>query len=122
MDLRTGIYFSADGLAAMIWDGIASGHGTAAIEARIQAATNGDAARIARDVAVFVAALVENKLVQEGRDGAPPADWSLALPAAPIAYAAPVLERHGDLQDLAALDPIHDVEQETGWPNRRLAD
>lgn len=121
MDLRTGLYFSAGGIAALVWDGIATGHDTAAIAARIQAATGGEAEPIAADVAAFVAALVENRLVQESQDAAPAADWTLPLPAAPIAYATPVLERHGDLQDLAALDPIHDVQEEMGWPNRRVA-
>ena len=33
-------------------------------------------------------------------------------------YEPPILNRYDDLQNLALLDPIHDVE-EAGWPNRK---
>ena len=118
MDLRTGLYFSADGSGAVIWDGIAAGQDVATVAAGLRGAWPEAAGRAEADVAAFVAALVENNLLLP-RDGAAPAEgWAPALPASPGTYAPPVLERHGDMQDLAALDPIHDVE-ETGWPNRR---
>ena len=60
MDLRSGLYFSAEGLGAMIWDGIAAGQDTAAIAARIGTATGAEAARIAGDLDAFIATLVEN--------------------------------------------------------------
>lgn len=119
MDLRSGLYFSADGLGALIWDGIAAGQDTTAIADRIGTATSAEAARIAEDLDAFVAALVEHRLVVARADTAPAADWTLPLPAAPVGYVTPRLERHGDLQDLAALDPIHDVEENVGWPVRR---
>lgn len=33
-------------------------------------------------------------------------------------FEAPVLEVYSDMQDLLLLDPIHDVDEETGWPQR----
>jgi hypothetical protein len=45
-------------------------------------------------------------------------EWTMPLPATKCPYIPPILNRHGDMQDLALLDPIHDVEGE-GWPNRK---
>jgi len=41
------------------------------------------------------------------------------IPEMPItgAFESPVLNKYADMQDLLALDPIHDVD-ETGWPNQ----
>ena len=41
-----------------------------------------------------------------------------ALHGAGIDYAPPVLERFDDVRDLLLIDPIHQVDQEYGWPKR----
>ena len=33
--------------------------------------------------------------------------------------AAPVLNKYSDMQDLLLLDPIHDVDEEAGWPTNK---
>ena len=40
----------------------------------------------------------------------------LALYGAGVDYEAPVLERFDDVRDLLLIDPIHQVDQEYGWP------
>ena len=42
--------------------------------------------------------------------GAPTIAW-------PDIYAPAVVERHGDMNDLLLVDPLHDVD-DTGWPRR----
>jgi len=120
MDLRTGIYFSMDGVGGIVWDGILAGHDTAAIVARIQAATGAPVGQVADDLDAIIADLVAQNLVHQTAAPSAPADWAIPLPSTPHPYLPPHLARHGDMQELAALDPIHDVE-ETGWPNRRTS-
>jgi hypothetical protein len=71
------------------------------------------------DFEKFVGALSAHKLVEVAHDAAlSSVDWNMPLPATRRGYDPPVLNRYDDLQKLALLDPIHDVE-EAGWPNRK---
>jgi hypothetical protein len=119
MDLNSGMYFSAEGVGAVIWDGMVCGFEVAQIKQRILSSFSVDPISLDADFEKFAASLLANKLV-EIADGAarPNADWSIQLPDARRGYDPPILNRYDDLQDLALLDPIHDVE-ETGWPNRK---
>lgn len=121
MDFRSGMYFSADNIGAIIWDGLAAGFDTAAIEQRIRDASSGDPQQIAADVREFTAALVTNKLVQESDAPSAPTGWTVPLPTVPIVYVKPELTCYGDMRDLAMLDPVHDVPDDAGWPNRKTA-
>jgi hypothetical protein len=119
MDLDSGMYFSAEGVGAVIWDGMACGFEVAQIKQRILKSFSVDPISLDADFEKFAASLLADKLV-EVADGAaqPKAEWSIPLSDARRSYDPPVLSRYDDLQDLALLDPIHDVE-ETGWPNRK---
>ena len=119
MDLSSGTYFSAEGVGAVIWDGIICGFEVLRIKQRILQAYAHDAAGLEADFEDFAAALLANNLV-EAADSAdlPSVEWSMPLPAHKRDYDRPVLTRYDDMQDLTLLDPIHDVE-ETGWPNRK---
>ncbi len=119
MDLNSGMYFSADGVGAAIWDGIVCGFEVSQIKQRILQSFAADPVGLDADFENFAASLLANKLVDVAHDATPPSvDWSVALPPARRGYNPPILNRYGDLQDLALIDPIHDVE-EAGWPNRR---
>jgi Coenzyme PQQ synthesis protein D (PqqD) len=119
MDLATGTYFSADGAGAVIWDGIVSGFEADQIKQRIGQVFAAERADVSADFEKFVASLVTHRLVDVGHGTAfARREWSAALPDHRRDYLPPVLNSYNDLQDLALLDPIHDVE-ETGWPNRK---
>jgi hypothetical protein len=121
MDLATGTYFSADGVGAVIWDGIVCGFEADQIKQRVREVFSADAGEVTADFEKFTAALVANNLVEVVHEIAPPTGaWSVALPADRREYDPPALNSYSDLQDLALLDPIHDVE-ETGWPNRKTS-
>ena len=81
---------------------------------------DGDTAR--RDATAFVAKLVEESLLAEGED-APSAATVTGELSAPWdgerrPYTAPVVQRYDDLDDLLAIDPIHEVD-DAGWPIAR---
>jgi Coenzyme PQQ synthesis protein D (PqqD) len=119
MDLTDGIYFSSDGAGAVIWDGIVRGLDAAQIKQRVQQVFSADPAELNVDFEGFVASLLTNKLVNVADEAAVSSvGWSMPLPADRRRYDPPVLNRYDDLQSLALLDPIHDVEVD-GWPNRK---
>ncbi len=120
MDLKSGIYFSALGVGAVIWDGIAGAFDDSQIKQRVAQAFRVAPDVLEADFQSFVATAVAYNLARsEPGAGAATGRWSMELPAAPMDYAPPVLNRYGDMQDLALLDPIHDVEEDEGWPARK---
>ncbi|HEY4404768.1 MAG TPA: PqqD family protein [Xanthobacteraceae bacterium] len=119
MDLSSGRYFSAEGVGAVIWDGMVCGFDVTQIKQRILQSYALDAAGLDADFEDFADALLANKLVEAVHDSAVASvDRGMPLPAHRRKYDRPVLSRYDDMQDLTLLDPIHDVE-ETGWPNRK---
>ncbi len=106
--LVNGNYFSLQDSAAWLWQRLVEGHSLAAILAHLQP-TCVDAPA----VEAFVNQLVDEDLVlpQEGRATVAP-----ALPAV-TTLAVPVLEKHVDMQELIAIDPIHEV-GDGAWPHR----
>jgi hypothetical protein len=119
MDLADGTYFSSDGAGAVIWDGIVCGFEAAQIKERVQRGFSVDPAVLNLDFEKFVGVLSAKGLVEVAHDTAVSSvDWNMPLPATRRGYDPPVLNRYDDLQKLALLDPIHDVE-EAGWPNRK---
>lgn len=119
LDLNSGMYFSAESVGAVIWDGIVCGFEAAQIKQRILQSFSADPVGLDADFENFAACLLANKLVDVAHAAPlPSGDWSIPLPAARRGYGPPILNRYDDLQELALLDPIHDVE-EVGWPNRK---
>ena len=119
MDLAVGTYFSSEGAGAVIWDGIVLGFEAAQIRQRVQQAFSVKPAELNVDFENFVACLLANRLVDVAHEAAlSSVDWSMPLPAERRDSDTPVLNRYDDLQSLALLDPIHDVET-AGWPNRK---
>jgi hypothetical protein len=119
MDLNTGSYFSSEGPGAVIWDGIVCGFEAAQIKDRVHQAFSAEPGELNKDFETFVASLVANRLVDVTHKIITSGlDWSVPLPPDRRAYDPPALNKYDDLQNLALLDPIHDVE-EAGWPNRK---
>jgi hypothetical protein len=116
MDLASGHYYSTLGSGAEIWSGIERGLTRDALVDTLAARYEADRDVIAGAVAVFIAELLEHRLIAE--DTSPSA---IEMPsAAPMAasrdaFVAPLLNTYADMEDLLLLDPIHDVDA-TGWP------
>jgi hypothetical protein len=109
INLETGIYYSLKESAALIWHDLLDGH---SLEALLGHLRDDDETRAA--VAGFADRLIDSGLMRvsaAGRDPAGPARIASALPLSP-----PVLEQFGDMQDLLLLDPVHEVDDEIGWP------
>ena len=112
LNLANGHYFSLAGIAAPIWALLLAGHRPIAILESIKARRP----ELVDRSAIFLGRLVELNLVRlDGADG--------GAAEAPIAELwtgdAPEIEVYDDLAELISSDPIHDVDEQAGWPTPR---
>ncbi|MGB0498467.1 MAG: PqqD family protein [Rubricella sp.] len=110
VNFTTGRYFSLRGAGAIFWKALEQ-PGSAETLAVVASRAYGDAA-YRGDVEALLSQLAEQSLVL-------PSDADPVAPDTPVAgedYAPPVLEVFDELEELIALDPIHDTEE--GWPQR----
>ena len=111
LNLANGHYFSLEGCAGDIWAAIEAGHAPDAILASIRA----DRPDMEGAGLAFVTELLKLELILP--DAAAPAP-SVPVPAAWLGE-PPRLEVYKDLADLIYADPIHDVDEQAGWPKPR---
>ncbi|AWB33066.1 PqqD family protein [Orrella marina] len=108
LNLRSGQYFGFNNVGALVWSALSSGvKASSLIEAGVQP----------QDLEKFLSSLVSNELLVAQA----PLDIQLAQEVRiQLAGASevPTIEVYDDLADLIMADPIHDVDAETGWPNR----
>lgn len=125
INLETGNYYSLLGTGAEIWSAIERNADLEGILAALgwKYAAPGDG--LAEAVARFVEQLQQEGLIEALGQGAPEAPEALAPePDAPpgyqgAAFEPPVLEKYDDMQDLILLDPVHEIDEEKGWPHLR---
>lgn len=117
LDVSCGHYYSLRGCAALLWDALIQGYSPAAL----CAAAADFPAWWQAEVVAFVERLTGLGLL---RESAEPAVGDVAGDRAAVLArhtSVPEVDAFDDLADLIAADPIHDVEADTGWPNRRTA-
>lgn len=113
LNLGTGQYFGFNPSAAAAWAALMAG----ATPGQIVAAGASEPALLA-----FIDRLEALNLIVPD-PAATPAALSDVLRAGIAADAsAPTVESYDDLADLLMADPIHDVDQEAGWPHMPKAD
>lgn len=112
IDLDRGSYYSLEKETAAIWTALISGRSSGEILAALPSAPEGE--RLAGELQGFVEALLAEKLI---RPSAPARRPEGAI-GAMIPWPAQTLrfERFTDMQDLLILDPVHEVDEEAGWP------
>jgi hypothetical protein len=110
INLETGIYYSIKESGAVLWHDLAAGH---SVEALVELA--GANPELAAGIVRFADELVSCGLMRPTTEA--PIPGEPAATAAQIAtMTAPALESFGDMQDLLLLDPVHEVDEEMGWP------
>jgi hypothetical protein len=138
--LGTGAYYSLEGVGAHVW-GLAVAVGDEReIVADVQSRYDADPQLVAGGVESLLRRLLEEELLaaaettSDGRaGGAPaggeaddaaageepprPADSASSASSLPTEFVAPVLSKYTDMQEFMLIDPIHDVEEEAGWPH-----
>ncbi len=109
--LERGTYYSLTGAACQLWRLLGCGLDASGIAQQL-AALGPDWAGSASEIAAFLSALEAEELVCAG-------DATGSAPAlATVPYQPPRLEKFTDMEELIALDPVHDVSAAEGWPLR----
>lgn len=112
LNLGDGRYFSLDGIASQIWSLLVAGLSPAAILESIEAHQPSLTGRSSE----FVDRLIELKLIR-------PQDAEAGNAQGPIdetwSGEEPRIEVFDDLAELILADPIHDVDEQAGWPAPR---
>lgn len=111
INLDTGRYFSVRDSAAAIWHDLAGGYSVEEILSVI----SGDAALV-EAVGNYVAELQAEGLM---RPAGTPVATPEPLQATP-GMTPPVLDSFGDMESLLLLDPVHEVDDNEGWPKPGL--
>ncbi|AMN43643.1 PqqD family protein [Rhodoplanes sp. Z2-YC6860] len=113
-----GDYFSTDGVGGLIWQWIGEGQSRSKILNMLDARFSASLDEIATAVDSFCADLISHKLVQEVAESDESAKEALVEPqASPKAeFVRPTLHVYSDIRNMMLLDPIHDVDENVGWP------
>jgi hypothetical protein len=112
INLANGRYHSLRGTAAWLWQALTAGLGRGEAIGRLLGASAADS-DAAGQAAAFIDRLTAEELLVAApeRVGGAGAD----LPT-PEAFIAPLIETFTDMENLLAIDPIHEVDVQ-GWPH-----
>ena len=119
-----GDYFSTDGVGGLIWQWVGEGQSRSKILKMLNARFSGSLDEIATAVDSFFADLISHKLVQEVVESDEPATETLVEPQTnpKTEFVRPTLHVYSDIRNLMLLDPIHDVDENIGWPAPKRTD
>ncbi|CAB4324288.1 MAG: PqqD family peptide modification chaperone [Actinobacteria bacterium] len=115
VDLRTGRYHGAQGVAATAWSVLGRTADLSTIVREVSEVHAPVPTDVEARISAFVDQLLAAELIVEVAGSAASATIVLATVGASSPWNDPVLESHNDLEDLLLLDPVHDVGAD-GWP------
>lgn len=115
MNLRSGEYFSTKGTGSQLWDWLDRGVAEPDMVEALARVYPEPGDQIGAAVARFIDELERHDLIRPQLHSASAGEIPVASsPTGP--FVAPQLEVYTDMQDLLLLDPIHDVDEQEGWP------
>jgi hypothetical protein len=122
VSLLRGTYYSLDRVGADVWNLIEREFSVVKIVMAITQQFNGDPELIESSVKTLIAQLGAEELISPvngelGEDHLPEA--SPDSTASKEEFVPPVLQKYSDMQELLMLDPIHEVDETEGWPQKR---
>jgi hypothetical protein len=125
LNLDNGNYYSLLGVGAQIWGFIESGAPVHKIIEKVKCDYEVDGADVDEVVNTFVSELSKEGLTVPHEDDLNEGfEWPAEKSAPGVngektSFTPPVLSKYSDMQDLLLLDPIHDVDEEAGWPTNK---
>jgi hypothetical protein len=116
LNLGNGKYFSLTGLAMDLWRDVSGGHRPKDLVERLMA-LHGE---VGGGAQVFFQDLIREGLIRPvlAADAAPVGEASVLASLKQDAQ-PPRLEAFDDMAELILSDPIHDVDEDLGWPVKR---
>jgi len=124
INLKSGNYYSTEGVGSLLWSGIEQGKTYRQLLDLLTLAFETVPKDLAAAIDPFIDELITHDLIREApAESACALSDQVALPQVSGArdFRAPVLNVYPDMKDLLLLDPIHDVD-EAGWPTPKSAD
>lgn len=125
VNLEKGDYYSLLKTGADIWSAIEKGNSTTEIIAEMTERYEGDRETIETAVNSLIAQLKAEEIIisaskNESENPNPP-EVKIATKnnQQKLPFEAPILSKYTDMEELLALDPIHEVD-EMGWPNAKV--
>lgn len=112
-----GTYFSLRGASMALWNWLQTGADEVTLTRLLGSRYGLDAETSRLTVENAVAAMRQRGLIVEV-DGAGSPLETYDLTAGPADYQEAVVEAFDDLQELIAIDPVHEVDPMQGWPHR----
>lgn len=124
VNLKNGNYYSLTQSATLIWAGVQENATVLQIRERIAQRYRGETDAMNRDMDELISALEAEQLIRRLPDsGAATPDAATVTEGAPaagqVAYLPPIFECFTDMGDLLLLDPVHEAEEEKGWPHAK---
>ena len=132
VSLDSGYYYSLLGTGAEVWQGLEKQLSAESLVDCLAQRYSQNTDEIAESVHQFIAQLQQEALiVVDSATTVDPAQQAEALAATkallgdPVKpgtpFVAPAFEKFADMEDLLLLDPVHEVEEEAGWPQAKSA-
>lgn len=115
--LGTGTYYSIDGAGSEVWRWLAAGITSDALMALARARFAADPREVQSGIESLVADLLREGLLVEGPPNGPSAPPSPSDKRVP--FVMPALQVYTDMQEFMLVDPLHEVDETTGWPHAK---
>lgn len=118
-DLKRGYYFTLNRTAADVFGALMTAPNLATAERWLAGLYQADAAAIASAVEKFCELLEREAIVVRtaADDTGEHLPVPLTLRASDAGFGTPELVKYADVEDLLKLDPVHEVQHESGWPS-----
>jgi hypothetical protein len=114
INLESGRYFSLRGLSYALWKDLLAGVSPKTIVSELATTDTG----LADASAKFIADLAQHGLIRPST-ASPTRQEPTSILVARRGAEPPAIEVFDDMIDLFEADPIHDVDEDAGWPVRR---
>lgn len=124
VNLRNGNYYSLSQSATVIWAGIQEHATLERLQHQLHMRYSGETGSMDRDLAALIQTLEQEQLIALRSPSERPAAVEATTAGAEAtgekeAYRPPLFERFTDMGDLLLLDPVHEAEDEKGWPHAK---
>lgn len=115
IDLESGHYYSLEQSGVVVWKLLLHGLGVDVVVGQLAALYARPESELQPIIEQFVGQLEQEKLIVATTRPETPSE-PVTIPKITHPFTPPILNKYSDMQDLLALDPIHDVDA-TGWPH-----
>lgn len=112
--LTTGVYYSLTEAGVDVWHALLDGCTVEEIAERLAGQYEAPRDDLETAVAKLLSELEHEDLIVAAETAAVAAETAASETRRP--FTAPELKKYDDMQDLLLIDPIHDVEEQQGWP------